>query len=70
MTVSHLRSKRLLPAIKTLTPEEFGLKCRYAMVLHTDEPHPHVHLVVKAIEFAWRLRAGVGGERSGAGDSG
>jgi hypothetical protein len=21
---------------------------RYALVLHTDEPHPHVHLVVKA----------------------
>src|SRR5205807_4046396 len=29
--------------------EEFGLKHRYAMVLHTDEPHPHVHVVVKAI---------------------
>ena len=24
-------------------------KHRYAMVLHTDEPHPHVHMVVKAV---------------------
>jgi hypothetical protein len=29
--------------------EEFGLKHCYAMVLHTDEPHPHVHVVVKAM---------------------
>jgi type IV secretory pathway VirD2 relaxase len=29
--------------------EEFGLKHRYAMVLHTDQAHPHVHLVVKSI---------------------
>src|SRR5262249_28865106 len=29
--------------------EEFALKHRYAMVLHTDEPHPHVHMVVKAV---------------------
>jgi hypothetical protein len=27
---------------------EFALKHRYALVLHTDEAHPHVHLVVKA----------------------
>jgi hypothetical protein len=29
--------------------ETFGAKHRYAMVLHTDEPHPHVHMVVKAV---------------------
>jgi len=28
--------------------ETFGAKHRYAMVLHTDEPHPHVHMVIKA----------------------
>jgi hypothetical protein len=28
--------------------EEFGLKHRYVMALHTDEPRPHVHLVLKA----------------------
>ena len=27
----------------------FALKYRYALVLHTDEPHPHVHFVVKAV---------------------
>ena len=27
---------------------EFGSKHRHATVLHTDEPHPHVHLVLKA----------------------
>jgi type IV secretory pathway VirD2 relaxase len=25
------------------------MKHRYALVLHTDQPHPHVHLVVKAM---------------------
>ena len=40
---------KLLAAVKNFTREEFGLKHRYAMVLHTDEPHPHVHVVVKAI---------------------
>src|SRR6185312_14284117 len=29
--------------------EEFALKHRYAMALHTDEPHPHVHVVIKAV---------------------
>jgi relaxase-like protein len=40
---------KLLGAVKNFAREEFGLKHRYAMVLHTDEPHPHVHVVVKAI---------------------
>lgn len=39
----------VLAAVSTFAREEFGLKHRYAMALHTDEPHPHVHLVVKAI---------------------
>ena len=39
---------KVLAAVKEFAREEFGLKHRYAMVLHTDEPHPHVHLVVKA----------------------
>jgi len=29
--------------------ETFGAKHRYAMVLHTDEPHPHVHMVIKVV---------------------
>jgi hypothetical protein len=40
---------KVLGAVKNFAREEFGLKHRYAMVLHTDEPHPHVHVVVKAI---------------------
>src|SRR5882762_49348 len=41
--------QKVLTAVKNFAREEFGLKHRYAMVLHTDEPHPHVHLVVKAL---------------------
>src|SRR6267378_2191611 len=40
---------KVLEAVKNFAREEFALKHRYAMVLHTDEPHPHVHLVVKAL---------------------
>src|ERR1700741_4677911 len=40
---------KLLVAVKNFAREEFGAKHRYAMVLHTDEPHPHVHMVVKAM---------------------
>src|SRR3974390_486095 len=41
--------EKVLTAVKNFAREEFALKHRYAMVLHTDEPHPHVHLVVKAM---------------------
>lgn len=41
--------EKVLSAVRDFAREEFGLKHRYAMVLHTDEPHPHVHVVVKAI---------------------
>jgi hypothetical protein len=40
---------RVLAAVKNFAREQFGLKHRYTMVLHTDEPHPHVHVVVKAM---------------------
>lgn len=39
----------VLEAARTFARENFALKHRYALVLHTDEPHPHVHLVVKAV---------------------
>jgi len=39
----------LLRSARVFARETFGAKHRYAMVLHTDEPHPHVHLVVKAV---------------------
>jgi len=40
---------KVLAAVKNFAREEFALKHRYAMVLHTDEPHPHVHMIVKAM---------------------
>jgi hypothetical protein len=41
--------QKVLAAVKNFAREEFALKHRYAMVLHTDQSHPHVHMVVKAI---------------------
>jgi hypothetical protein len=41
--------QKVLEAVKNFAREEFALKHRYAMVLHTDEPHPHVHMVVRAV---------------------
>lgn len=42
-------AKGVLDAARNFARKEFALKHRYALVLHTDEPHPHVHLVVKAV---------------------
>jgi len=41
--------ERVLSATQQFCREEFALKHRYVMALHTDEPHPHVHLVLKAV---------------------
>ncbi|BEP51477.1 hypothetical protein GmRootV116_51730 (plasmid) [Variovorax sp. V116] len=38
---------KVLGAARVFARENFALQYRYAMVLHTDQPHPHVHLVVK-----------------------
>ena len=52
-------AKGVLEAARNFAREEFALKHRYALVLHTDEPHPHVHLVVKAVsEQGVRLNIG------------
>lgn len=40
--------RRLMAASREFAREEFALQHRYAMVLHTDQDHPHVHLVVSA----------------------
>jgi len=40
--------EKVLAAAKAFAPEKFAGQHRYAMVLHTDQQHPHVHLVVKA----------------------
>lgn len=39
----------VVTAARNFLREEFALKHRYAFVLHTDEAHPHVHAVVKAV---------------------
>jgi len=40
---------KLHKAVKKFATEKFGAQHRYAMALHTDQGHPHVHVVVKAI---------------------
>jgi len=42
-------SEKLLAASRDFAREQFALKHRYALVLHTDQDHPHVHLVFKAV---------------------
>lgn len=42
-------SGKVLKAVQNFCREEFSMKHRYAMALHTDEPHPHVHVVIKAV---------------------
>lgn len=39
----------VLAAARNFLREEFAFQHRYAFVLHTDEPHPHVHAIVKAV---------------------
>jgi hypothetical protein len=39
---------KVLQAVHRFATNEWALKHRYAMALHTNEPHPHVHVVVKA----------------------
>jgi hypothetical protein len=41
-------SEKVRAGARNFAREEFALKHRYVMVLHTDEPHPHVHLLIKA----------------------
>lgn len=42
-------SEKVLRAVRNFGREQFALQHRYVFVLHTDEPHPHVHLVLKAV---------------------
>jgi len=44
-------SEKVLAAVKDFAREEFWASHRYAIVLHTDEPHPHVHMVVRAMGY-------------------
>jgi hypothetical protein len=40
---------KVLEAVRNFAREEFWGRHRYAFVLHTDEPHPHIHFVLKAV---------------------
>jgi hypothetical protein len=40
---------KVLGAVRNFAREEFWGQHRYTLTLHTDEPHPHVHLVLKAV---------------------
>ncbi|MFT3906691.1 MAG: relaxase/mobilization nuclease domain-containing protein [Steroidobacteraceae bacterium] len=40
---------KVLLATQGFCREQLALRHRYVMALHTDEPHPHVHVVIKAI---------------------
>jgi hypothetical protein len=40
---------KLLVAVRNFAQHEFTDRHRYALALHTDEPHPHVHVVVRAM---------------------
>jgi hypothetical protein len=41
--------QKVLRAVEVFAREKFALKHRYAMALHVDQGHPHVHMVVKAV---------------------
>lgn len=40
---------RVFRAVQVFAREKFALKHRYAMALHVDQGHPHVHMVIKAV---------------------
>jgi hypothetical protein len=42
--------KKVAAAVRNFAREEFAFKHRYAFVLHTDEDHPHVHFILKAVD--------------------
>ncbi|MBM0105778.1 relaxase/mobilization nuclease domain-containing protein [Steroidobacter sp. S1-65] len=49
--------ERVRRAARSFLAKEFGAIHRYAFVLHTDAPHPHVHVLLKAVsERGIRLR--------------
>lgn len=41
--------EKVLSAVRNFAREEFALQHRYALALHTDDDHPHVHLALKAV---------------------
>lgn len=50
---------KLLAAVRTFAQQEFADRHRYALALHTDEPHPHVHMVLKAMTEGWEYHLNI-----------
>lgn len=44
-------SESVLKATRHFTRSEFAKNHEYVFVLHTDEPHPHCHVIVKCLGF-------------------
>jgi len=40
---------KVMAAVRNFAREQFALQHRYAFALHTEEAHPHVHVVLKAV---------------------
>jgi Relaxase/Mobilisation nuclease domain len=49
----------LLSAVRSFAREEFGQEHRYALALHTDEPHPHVHMIIRAMKEGQLVRLNI-----------
>ena len=50
---------KLLASSQAFAREQFALEHRYAMVLHTDQAHAHVHMVIKVMsEQGQRINIG------------
>jgi len=52
-------ANKLLAAVRGLAQQEFADRRRYAFALHTDERHPHVHMVQKAMTEDWKHRLNI-----------
>jgi MobA/VirD2-like, nuclease domain len=49
----------LLAAVRNFAQQQFANQHRYALALHTDEPHPHVHMVLKAMTESWEYHLNI-----------
>jgi len=62
--------EKVQAAVRNFAREEFALKHRYVMALHTDEPHPHVHLVLwpatGSVDTTLSLNSPISRNRSGS----
>jgi Relaxase/Mobilisation nuclease domain len=50
---------KLLAAVRNFAQQEFADRHRYALALHTDEPHPHAHMVLKAMTEGWEYHLNI-----------